>query len=110
MYSDASALDLILTGRPVTAEEALAIGLVNRLVPKGQARQAAETLAREIAAFPQGCMKNDRMSAYEQWPMSLGGALENEFRLGHKTLLGQEAQEGAKRFVGGAGRGGRFDD
>lgn len=104
------ALDLILTGRPVRADEALQMGLVNRVVGKGEARQAAERLAQEIAAFPQTCMRNDRMSAYEQASMSLGGALENEFRLGHATLMSREAQDGAKRFIGGAGRGGRFDD
>lgn len=103
------ALDLILTGRPVGAEEALAMGLANRVVPRGRAREAAEALAREIAAFPQTCLRGDRMSAYEQFDLDLVAALLNEHRHGEAALR-TEAFEGARRFAGGAGRHGRFDD
>ncbi len=102
------ALDLILTGRAVTAEAALQIGLVNRVVKKGTAREAAETLAREIAAFPQICMRGDRMSAYEQHDLNLPDALLNEFNHGLKALAAG-AREGATRFASGAGRHGSFD-
>jgi enoyl-CoA hydratase len=102
------ALDLILTGRPVSAEEALQIGLVNRVVKKGEARAAAEHLAREIAAFPQVCMRSDRMSAYEQHDLNLPDALLNEFNHGLKALEAG-AREGAQRFSSGAGRHGSFE-
>src|SRR2546427_750690 len=99
------ALDLILTGRPVKAEEALQRGLANRVVPRGAARAAAEELAREIAAFPQLCARTDRRSAYEQIDLELADALRNELRHGNRALAAG-AREGAKRFAGGAGRGG----
>ena len=100
------ALDLILTGRPVGAAEALQMGLANRVVPRGKAREAAEQLAREIAAFPQLCMNDDRRSAYEQIDLSMPEALQNEFRLGLISL--QAGLEGAQRFSSGAGRHGKF--
>jgi enoyl-CoA hydratase len=103
------ALDLILTGRPVPADEALAMGLVNRVVPTGQARAAAEALARELAAFPQACLRADRRSAYEQADLDLPAALRNEHRRGLAALQ-TESLAGAQRFAGGAGRHGRFDD
>ena len=103
------ALDLILTGRPVDAREALQMGLVNRVVAKGAAREEAEKLAREIAAFPQICMREDRMSAYEQFDLSLPDALRNEFNHGLNSLQAG-AREGAARFASGAGRHGSFTD
>ncbi|QRN95686.1 crotonase/enoyl-CoA hydratase family protein [Archangium violaceum] len=102
------ALDLILTGRPVSAQEALGMGLVNRVVPRGNAREAAEQLAREIAAFPQACMNADRRSAYAQASLSLEEALLQEFR-GGIQVLESESLAGAKRFAHGAGRHGRFE-
>ena len=103
------ALDLILTGRPVGADEALAMGLANRVVPTGTSRVEAEKLARELAAFPQVCLRNDRRSAYEQHGLALDEALRREFELGLQSLKAG-ALEGAQRFAGGAGRHGRFDD
>jgi len=100
------ALDLILTGRPVKADEALSIGLANRVVPKGEARNAAEALARELSAFPQECLRADRLSAYEGFALPLGEALEAEFARGAPVL--REGREGAQRFAGGAGRHGTF--
>ncbi len=101
------ALDLILTGRPVKAAEALQIGLANRVVPRGAARAAAEELAREIAAFPQFCMRTDRRSAYEQLDLEFTEAMRNELRHGQRAL-DAGAREGAQRFAKGAGRGGKF--
>jgi enoyl-CoA hydratase len=103
------ALDLILTGRAVGAQEALAMGLCNRVVPKGHAREAAEQLAHEIARFPQICLRADRMSAYQQWDLDLVEALKNEGR-GGLAPLRAEARAGATRFAGGKGRGGSFQD
>ncbi len=100
------ALDLILTGRPVGAEEALHIGLAHRVVARGQAREAAEALARQLAAFPQECLRSDRRSAYEQAALPLEVALANEVRRGSQVLE-TEALPGARRFAAGAGRGGR---
>jgi len=99
------ALDLILTGRPVGAEEALAMGLANRVVPRGQARPAAEALARELAALPQECLRNDRRSAYESLDLPFAEAMANEFRLGLDSLRAGGVR-GAARFAGGAGRHG----
>jgi enoyl-CoA hydratase len=99
------ALDLILTGRPVGAEEALAMGLANRVVEAGQARAASEALAREIAAFPQRCMLTDRASAYRQWDLPLDEALRQEGARG-VPVVAAEGAAGAARFAAGAGRHG----
>ena len=104
------AMDLILTGRGVGAEEALQMGLANRVVPKGTARQVAIDLAQQVARFPQTCMRNDRRSAYEQWDLSFDEAMANESRLGRSTLESGETVMGAQRFSAGHGRGGSFDD
>ena len=102
------ALDLILTGRPVGAEEALAIGLANRLVARGEALAVAQALARELAAFPQGCMLADRQSAYRQWDLPLAEALRQE-GVGGVAIVAREGLAGAARFVEGAGRHGAFE-
>jgi enoyl-CoA hydratase len=98
------AMDMILTGRAVGAEEALAIGLANRLVPKGSARQAAEELAAELARSPQGCMRADRLSALYQWGHSEADAMDFEF--GSLSQVAAESIAGARRFADGAGRHG----
>ncbi|RKG66214.1 crotonase/enoyl-CoA hydratase family protein [Corallococcus sp. CA054B] len=102
------ALDLILTGRPVSSGEALGMGLVNRVVPKGEARAAAEALASQIAFFPQACMNADRASAYAQGDVAFEDAMRQEFGAGVKVLQ-TEAIPGATRFAKGAGRHGQFD-
>lgn len=103
------AMDMILTGRPVGAEEALQMGLANRVVKKGAARAEAEALALEIARFPQNCMRSDRLSAYRQLDLPLEEALRNEFDLGLRTIRSGETVEGATRFSRGAGRHGSFE-
>jgi len=103
------ALDLILTGRPVGAAEALAIGLANRIVPDGTARPAAEALAAEIARFPSLCMRTDRASAHAGWDEDLAAALRAEAQAGAAPLA-EGAREGAARFAGGLGRGGGFGE
>jgi len=103
------ALDMILTGRPVKADEALAMGLANRVVPTGDARPAAERLAREIAGLPQECMRNDRRSAHDQLGLALDEAIRHEFALGLKSLASSELSAGLGRFRGGQGRHGSFD-
>ncbi|HET7875093.1 MAG TPA: crotonase/enoyl-CoA hydratase family protein [Methylomirabilota bacterium] len=102
------ALDLILTGRPVGAAEALQIGLANRVVPPGRAREEAEALARQIAQFPPRCMLSDRRAVYEAWGLPLDAALAREFELGFATLMSGESLEGAERFASGEGRHGAF--
>ena len=101
------AMDLILTGRGVGAEEALAIGLVDRVVEAGQALDSAVALARELAALPQHCLRSDRRSAIDSWSLDHEAAMSNETRLGLATIATGETLEGASRFAGGAGRHGR---
>jgi enoyl-CoA hydratase len=100
------ALDLIITGRPVGAAEALQFGLVNRVVPRGQAREAAHRLAAQIAALPQACLRSDRMSALESVWLDDGEAMAGEFRHGLAILGRSEMSAGVGRFRAGAGRGG----
>jgi enoyl-CoA hydratase len=104
LIGQSRAMDMILTGRAVAADEALAIGLANRVVPKGQARQAAEELAAQLAALPQQCMRSDRLSSLHQWGMPEAAALDGEFASMHRVAA--EAVEGAGRFAAGAGRHG----
>ena len=102
------AMDLILTGRPVDANEALAMGLANRVVPRGQALAAALELAAQLSAFPQTCLRNDRASALAQWSLDWDTATRQEIVLGRQTLASGESQSGAARFASGAGRHGAF--
>jgi enoyl-CoA hydratase len=105
-----NAMDMILTGRPVDAQEAKIMGLANRIVPDGEALKAAIEIADQLAQFPQICMLSDRQSAYEQWSLSYEEAMANENRLGHRVLASGETVSGATRFAGGKGRGGSFND
>lgn len=103
------AMDMILTGRPVEAEEALSIGLANRVVPDGQSRSEAEALAKQIASFPFKCALNDRMNAYAQWDLTLSEAMAREFEQGLAVIQSGESLEGAGRFAQGEGRSASFD-
>ncbi|PRZ44303.1 enoyl-CoA hydratase [Antricoccus suffuscus] len=107
LIGQSRAMDLILTGRPVDADEALAIGLANRKVPGGEALTAAVTLAKQLAAFPQVCMRNDRLSSLEQWGMSEEDAISVEYGYGVGSR-NAGSQDGAKRFADGEGRHGTF--
>ncbi len=102
------ALDMILTGRPVAADEALHIGLANRVVKTGELMAETEKLALQIAAFPQTCLRGDRRSAYEQWDMDESTALKSEFAHGMRSLQSGETLQGAERFSTGSGRHGDF--
>lgn len=108
LIGQSRAMDMILTGRAVEADEALAIGLANRVVPDGEALSAAVGLARQVAAFPQGCLRNDRRSALDQWSLDWDAATAREIELGLETLASGETAAGAARFAGGQGRGGAF--
>ncbi|MGO9747605.1 MAG: crotonase/enoyl-CoA hydratase family protein [Mycobacterium sp.] len=104
LIGQSRAMDLILTGRGVKADEALAMGLANRVVPKGRSRQAAEELAAQLAALPPECMRADRLSALNQWGLPESEALDFEFA--SISRVAAEANDGAGRFAAGAGRHG----
>ncbi len=105
-----NAMDMILTGRQVDAQEAKIMGLANRIVPDGKSLETALEIAEQLAAFPQKCMLSDRQSAYEQWNMSFTEALINENKLGRAVMASGETLAGATRFASGKGRGGSFTD
>lgn len=109
LIGQSRAMDLILTGRPVNADEALAMGLANRVVADGETLDTAIALGRQLAAFPQTCLRNDRRSALEQWDLSWDQALANETRLGRQTITVGETAAGAACFAAGEGRGGAFE-
>jgi enoyl-CoA hydratase len=102
------AMDLILTGRPVEAREAQEMGIANRLVPKGEARAHAVALAKDLAAFPQGCLRNDKRSALAQWDLDEEAAIKDEMSGGLQVIASGETVAGATRFASGAGRHGSF--
>jgi enoyl-CoA hydratase len=104
------AMDMILTGRGVGTEEALRMGLINRIVPKGTARAEAEKLATELSRLPQTCMRHDRLSAYQQWDLDYAEAMANEYQHGLASMASGETQVGAARFASGHGRSGSFSD
>lgn len=108
LIGHSNAMDLILTGRGVSGEEALRMGLANRIVEPGAALTAAKELALQLAAFPQNCMRSDRKSAMEQWGMGYEDAMRNETRLGQQVIASGETAAGAARFRDGAGRHGSF--
>ena len=108
MLGHSHALDLILTGRGVSGDEARMMGLANRLVDPGRALGEALVLANQLAAFPQRCLRSDRLSSYQQWTLPLDDALLLETRLGLETISSGETLEGATRFAKGAGRHGAF--
>ena len=110
LIGQSHAMDMILTGRPVGAEEALRMGLANRVVPSGEARSAAIELARDIARYPATCMRNDRRSVMDQWGLSFDAAMARENALGRQTFRSGETRTGATRFKEGRGRGGSFED
>ncbi len=109
LIGHSNAMDMILTGRGVSGDEALRMGLANRLVEPGTAVAAAVALAKELSRFPQRCLRSDRLSAYEQWSLDLGSALQNEFRRGREVIASGETREGATRFAQGAGRHGELE-
>ena len=110
MLGHSHALDLILTGRGVSGDEALRMGLANRLVEPGQALSQALELADQLAQFPQRCLRGDRLSSYRQWDLDLDAALMEESRIGLEVIRSGETLEGARRFAGGKGRHGSFED
>ena len=109
LIGQSHAMDMILTGRPVGGEEAFRMGLANRLVEEGETLAAAKELARQLANFPQHCLRSDRRSAYEQWSLDQPAAIRNEYHHGIATIRTGETREGAARFAAGAGRGGKFE-
>ncbi len=107
LIGQSRAMDMVLTGRPVGAEEALAFGLANRVVSDGSSRQAAEEMAHQLTGFPQTCLRQDRLSMIEQWGLDEQAALANELKHGMVSLA--EVEAGLERFRAGAGRHGAFD-
>jgi enoyl-CoA hydratase len=110
LIGQSRAMDLILTGRPVDAKEAHAIGLANRIAPSGDTLDHAIKLAEQISAFPQTCMRNDRKSVLDQWSLGSDDAIENETGLGRATIRTGETVSGAGRFSAGEGRHGEFEN
>jgi enoyl-CoA hydratase/carnithine racemase len=108
MIGQGRALDMILTGRAVSGEEALQIGLVNRLVEPGKSLAVAQEMAHALAAFPQHGLRADRMSVYEQWSLSPEEARRNELKHGLRVLASGESRTGAQRFASGEGKHGEF--
>lgn len=109
LIGHSNALDLILTGRGVSGDEAVRMGLANRLTEPGHALEGALSLASDLAAFPQRCLRSDRLSSYEQWDMDQLAALRREAELGLETIMSGETLEGAMRFASGEGRHGSFE-
>jgi len=110
LIGDSHALDLILTGRGVSGDEALRMGLANRLTEPGGALDGALALADQLAAFPQFCLRQDRAASYEQWGRTLDDALAVEFARGVQVIESQDARAGAARFAAGEGRHGTYGD
>lgn len=108
MLGHSHALDLILTGRGVSGDEARTMGLANRLADPGEALETAVEIAHQLASFPQACLRSDRRSSYEQWDLAITDALANETRLGLRVIETGETRAGAARFADGAGRHGRY--
>lgn len=109
LIGQSHALDLILTGRGVSGDEALRMGLANRLAEQGRSLEVALALAKDLARFPQRCLRGDRRSAIEQWGLELPAALRHETRIGLEVIRSGETLEGAVRFARGAGRHGAFE-
>lgn len=109
LIGESHAMDLILTGRGVSGEEARMMGLANRLVEPGEAFDGALELARELSGFPQRCLRSDRLSAIAQWGVALDEALREETRMGLEVIRSGETRRGAARFASGAGRHGAFE-
>jgi enoyl-CoA hydratase len=109
LIGQSRAMDLILTGRPVGAAEALAMGLANRVVPKGTALAASITLAHQLAAFPQACLRNDRRSVLKQWDLDHEAAPHLVYQGGLAVISSGETLDGATQFASGKGRQGRFE-
>ncbi len=109
LLGQSHAMDMILTGRGVSGEEARMMGLANRLVEPGEALEEAVALAEQLTRFPQRCMRGDRMSAITQWGLGLRDALAEETRIGLEVIRSGETAEGARRFADGAGRHGVFE-